>query len=89
MSFKGTPNREGRKPGTPNKATADIRQSFKLLIENNLSKLQSDLDGLEPFARLKVIIELSKFVLPTLRSTELSTVQDGFNPITVTIVNEN
>jgi hypothetical protein len=62
---------EGRKAGTPNKTTTEIREAFSLLIENNLSKLQEDLNGLEPKERVKLLLEMSQFVVPKLRSIDL------------------
>lgn len=60
----------GRKVGTPNKVTNDLREKFSLLLEDNIDKLQSDLDLLEPKDRIKVLIEVSKFVIPTLKATD-------------------
>jgi hypothetical protein len=62
---------EGRKAGTPNKTTTEIREAFSLLIENNLSKLQEDLNKLEPKERVKLLLEMSQFVVPKLRSIDL------------------
>jgi hypothetical protein len=62
---------EGRKAGSLNKATKDIRHAFTLLIESNIDTLQQDLDSLEPRERLKLIIELSQYVIPKLRSVDL------------------
>jgi hypothetical protein len=78
----------GRTKGTPNHTTAEIREHFQNLVSNNLEQLNSDLKSLEPLHRLKMIIELSKFVVPTLKTTELTTdiANNGFQPITVTIV---
>ena len=59
--------------GVPNKATSDVREAFKLLIEGNLDKMQSDLDSLEPKDRLQILIQLSKFVLPQLQAIGLET----------------
>ena len=64
-------NEVGRKAGTPNKATKDIRDAFTLLIENNLSKLQEDLNGLEPKQRVKLLLDMAQFVVPKLRSIDL------------------
>ncbi|MEC5165161.1 hypothetical protein RCH18_000886 [Flavobacterium sp. PL11] len=76
----------GRTKGVTNKDTAEIRNSFQYLIENNLEQLESDLKELKPFERIKVILELSKFVLPTLKATELSTTtENAFIPIVVNI----
>ncbi|MGM0934034.1 MAG: hypothetical protein ACQEWD_11375 [Bacteroidota bacterium] len=71
MPFEPGNTLGGRKPGSKNKTTEEIRESFQELLENNLSKLQSDLDKLDPEERLKIILTLSKFVLPTLKTTEL------------------
>jgi len=67
-----TNNKEGRPTGTPNKVTKEIRDKFKLLVEDNIDKLQTDLDQLEPKERIKLLLELSKFVVPTLKATDLS-----------------
>lgn len=72
MAFKEGNNLGGRTPGSKNKTTTEIRERFKLLIENNLDTIQADLESLEPEERLKILLSLSKFVLPTLRSTELT-----------------
>jgi hypothetical protein len=61
----------GRTAGTPNKVTNELRLKFTLLLEDNIDKLQSDIDLLEPKERLKTLIEISKFVIPTLKATDL------------------
>ncbi|MEH6746395.1 MAG: hypothetical protein V7670_06125 [Maribacter arcticus] len=38
--------------------------------------MQDDIIALEPKDRLKVLLELAKFVIPTLKATELSTKED-------------
>jgi hypothetical protein len=78
----GTGN-NGRPKGTPNRTTTEIRDAFQQLVSGNLEQLQEDLANLEGFQRVKLIIELSKFVIPTLRATELKASEDGFNPITI------
>ena len=81
----------GRTAGTLNKTTTEIREHYQNLVSNNLEQLDNDLKSLEPLQRLKMIIELSKFVVPTLKATELTTIgtENGFNPITVHIINED
>ncbi len=78
----------GRTKGAINKTTAEIREHFQNLISDNLDQLKEDLNGLDSLQRLKMIIELSKFVVPTLKATELTTTgtDNGFKPITITIV---
>ena len=76
----------GRTKGTTNKTTAELREKFSLLLESNFDKLQKDIDLLEPKDRIKTILELAKFVVPTLRAVELSTEDgNGFNPVVVNL----
>jgi hypothetical protein len=60
----------GRKAGTPNKATADIRAKFKDIVDKNLETIEEDLKKLKPIERLKVLTDLSKFCIPTLKSVD-------------------
>ena len=69
---KGDPKTGGRKKGTANKATTNIRDSFKKLIENNLEQLEEDLLVLKPSERIRAITELSKFCVPTLKSVDVT-----------------
>lgn len=70
----------GRTKGTPNKTTAQIREQFQILISNNIEVLQNDIEALEPLQRIKTIIELSKFVLPTLKAIELTDNDENGKP---------
>jgi hypothetical protein len=77
----------GRTKGTPNRTTAEIREIFQQLINENLDTINDDLKELKPEQRLKFIIEFSKFVIPTLKATELSAIgSKGFNPIVISFV---
>ncbi len=81
----------GRTVGTPNKTTSEIREHFQNLITENLGQLNQDLKELEPLQRLKMIIELSKFVVPTLKATDLkfSDNEERFNEIVITRIIKN
>jgi hypothetical protein len=61
----------GRKAGTPNKTTTEIREAFQMLLEGNLDTLQDDLMKLEPKERVKLLLDMANFVVPKLRSVEL------------------
>jgi len=79
----------GRNKGTPNKTTTEIREHFQTLISNNLDLLDNDLKDLKPIERLKMIIELSKFVIPVLKATELTTNQNTeVKPVIIQISND-
>lgn len=81
----------GRTKGTPNKVTKTIREQYRLLIQENLDQLSEDLKCLEPKDRIKAVLDLSKFVLPTLKATELSIEndQEEFEPIVISIIRNN
>ena len=54
----------GRKKGVPNKTTEELRSMVQLFIENNIERLQTDFDLLEPKDRLNFIERLLKMVVP-------------------------
>tara|TARA_R100000654_G_scaffold24109_1_gene46801 strand:+ start:367 stop:636 length:270 start_codon:yes stop_codon:yes gene_type:complete len=64
-------NRKGRTTGSKG-VTTEIRNKYLQLIENNFDQLETDLKSLRASERVKAIIELSKFILPTLKATEMS-----------------
>lgn len=66
----------GRPTGSKNVSTQEVRERFRELVECNLSKFQDDLDSLEPKDRLQIVLQLAKFVLPTLKATTLKTDSD-------------
>jgi hypothetical protein len=74
----------GRKPGTPNKDTKKIRESFQLLIENNLEQLQQDLKDMTGKDRVRSILELSRFILPHLKAVDsTSSVEQNIRPVII------
>ena len=77
-------NKSGRPKGSRNKATTEIRDKFQELIESNYEQLEKDLKSLRASERVKAIIDLAKFVLPTLKATEVDlTSSNKFQPITI------
>jgi len=81
MPFKpgqsGNPG--GRKPGTPNRVTGNIRDFYENFIRQNAEQIQRDFNKLSAKDRIAVLIQFSKFVLPTLSSTELTTDYNRMN----------
>jgi hypothetical protein len=69
---KGDIKTGGRQKGVPNKTSVNIREAFKLLIENNLEQIEKDLLLLKPNERIKAITELSKFCVPTLKAVDFT-----------------
>ena len=76
----------GRTKGAVNKTTTEIREHFQKLVSDNLEQLDSDLKSLEPLQRLKMVVELSKFIVPTLKATELTAgAENGFKPLVINL----
>ncbi len=75
--------------GVPNRATNEVRKAFKQLVESNLPQMQSDLDSLEPRDRLKFILDIAKFILPTLQAVSVDDLREneaeGFNVLTINL----
>jgi hypothetical protein len=83
--FKGV-RQNGRTPGSPNKSTKEVRERFKALLDNNIETIEKDLLLLEPKDRINAILQLAKYVVPQLRSVEISeTKQKEFEPINITL----
>lgn len=69
---KGTSgNPGGRKPGTTNKVTGDLRAFFDDFIRQNAARMQADYNKLSSRDRVLFIEKLSKYVLPTMQSVSL------------------
>jgi hypothetical protein len=77
----------GRQKNTPNKTTKELRDKISSIINNNIDKVQTDLDKLEPKDRLNILLQLVKYVTPQLKAMEVeTTIQDNnnrFNPIVI------
>jgi hypothetical protein len=58
----------GRKKGTPNKLTKEMREMLKGVVADELNTLGQRIEELEPRDRLEVFIKLLLFVLPKTQS---------------------
>lgn len=61
----------GRKKGTPNKVTRDLRESIADLVAKNIEKLEADFDKLDSEKRLIVMERYLKYCLPPLQSMSI------------------
>ncbi len=69
----------GRKPGSANKITTDLRKWINNFIDDNLLQLQKDWKSLEPKDRIILFEKFLKYSLPTLQATSLDL---GFEKMT-------
>ena len=81
----------GRKSGTSNIDKTNVRAKFQLLVENNIDSLQNDLNTLKPIERVKAIIDLAKFVLPTLKAIDYKNTDEveKINRVTINFVKKD
>lgn len=63
-------NPSGRKAGTPNTLTGDLRKQIQAIAEGQAAQLWADLQTLEPKDRVNAWLKLLDFVLPRLQRTE-------------------
>ena len=63
-----TNNAAGRPAGKPNRVTSDLKKWIECLINRNLSKMENDLDKLEPKDRLVILERLLQYTIPKQQS---------------------
>jgi hypothetical protein len=83
------PKYGGRVKGSPNLITSEIRQQFQNIIEDNLQQINKDLKAIEdPATRIRLLLDLAKFVIPSLKQTEFTSVQnENVRPIIISLGN--
>lgn len=75
----------GRKSGTPNKSTADVRAAIALIAQRNIDRVEQWLREVEdPAKRVALFLDLCEYHIPKLSRAELT--GDGGKPIEVTVV---
>ena len=63
----GSPKVGGRKKGTPNKSTSELRETFNTLINNNLDNIQEWLEKCakrNPGKALDVLTRMAELIMP-------------------------
>lgn len=67
-------NANGRPHGAKDKTNKEIREAFQELIEGNLANIESWLKKVavkDPAKAIDLILKLSEFIVPKLRSVEM------------------
>ncbi len=80
----------GRKPGVPNRTTAQVREILHALLDENIDRMRDDLNKMAPATRVKLLLELAKFVVPTLKAIDITSDGDplalrNIHPITIVL----
>jgi len=63
----------GRKKGTPNKTTKEIKEAFELIVDNNLNNIDEWIKNIaddNPEKAINIILKFAEYVLPKLNKTE-------------------
>ena len=74
MPFEKGNNLAGSRKGIPNKTTAEIRNAFQLLLENNLDNMKvwlSDVAAEDPERALEIMLKMAEYIVPKLSRTEV------------------
>jgi hypothetical protein len=80
---KGQKKQGGRTKGTSNKTTQKVRDAFALILEDNLEQLEDDLASLKPEQRVRLLLDLAKYIVPQLKQTEFKNNEES--PVIPTI----
>jgi hypothetical protein len=67
---KGTPKTGGRKKGTPNKITADTKDWFVYLLNNNRERLEKALDTMDDKELWDTFQKIFPYIVPKMQSME-------------------
>lgn len=67
---KGMTKTGGRRKGTPNKVTGNIREWLSNLVDKNRLQIEKDLKALEPKDRLQVLEKFMQYTTPKMQSVQ-------------------
>ena len=68
-------NRNGRKKGSQNRATKQIREAYQKLTEDNLDNMStwlSQIAGDDPAKAMDLMLRLSEYIIPKLARQEVT-----------------
>ena len=82
MSRGGKREGAGRKPGVPNRTTADVRATIAMIAERNVSRLEKWLDQIaqeDPNKAADLFLRMIEYHIPKLARSEVT--GDGGGPV--------
>lgn len=79
----------GRTQGTPNKLTAEVKETIKNIVENEINGLETRLNTLETKERIEFLIKLLPYVLPKEPETSIYKEENNEIPKVNVILQKN
>lgn len=71
------PEKAGRKKGTPNRTTEQIREYIKDIVDGELKTLPEDLKLMNKFQKWQILEKVTKYFLPALNKNDDSIEHSG------------
>jgi len=65
--------KKSSRKGVQNKVDIKVKGYFEELLNNNLERIQEDIDSLTPLQRIECLLKLARFVVPIASTIEIST----------------
>jgi len=78
MSFRGTPNLNGRKIGAVGKVNSQVKGMIAEFVESEASTFRERLDNLSDADYCKTYLALMRFVIPTMKSIDTPSIVNEF-----------
>ena len=78
----------GRKKGTPNKITGDLKEWVSDLLNDNRRQFESDLRELLPVERVKILSGLFNYVMPKQQSLSIEEQIDNETEVLTRLLSE-
>lgn len=78
---KGKPKTGGRRKGTPNKTTAELKALVYSIVSDNLDSVKTNFKKLEPEMQFAYVIKLLPFVLPKQQDTKITVDEEALKAL--------
>lgn len=80
---KGSPKTGGRKRGTPNRVTTDLKTWVASILDDGRDRFLDSLDQLDSTEYVRVFTNLLNYVLPKQQSVGIDAKVDNVKPMTI------
>jgi hypothetical protein len=84
MFQKGHQKIGGRRKGSKNKTTQEIRDAIQLVLSDKVDQLADDLAKMDKFKQWTILNSVAKYVLPTLNKNDDTVEHSGNISINIT-----